>query len=401
MDTSGDSLTMIYDFDTVHDRRASECAKWYAYDSDILPLFVADMDFLSPQPVMEALHQRVHHGIFGYPEWNTSRSSLYQGLYDVIVERMARLYGWIIQPEDIVFYPGVVAGLNVVCSLLAGADQGVLVQPPVYPPFLSLAENAGALPQEAALSRTESGSYEVDWEIFESAITPQTRVFVLCNPHNPVGRVFRRPELEKMAQICLAQNVTIVSDEIHCDLLYPGYRHIPIASLAPEVARHTITLMAPSKTFNLAGLYTSFAIIPDADLRRRFVQLQHARTGGVNVLGLVAAEAAYREGQEWLDQLLIYLKQNRDFVAEFVHRQMPGVQMKVPEATFLAWLDCREAGLQQDVYSFFLKNGRVALNDGRTFGAGGEGFVRLNFGCPRSVLAEALERMQIALQSAR
>lgn len=388
---------MQYDFDMIHDRRASESAKWHTYDSDVLPLFVADMDFQSPQPVIEALHARIDHGIFGYPEWTTRKSGLYQRLYQVIIERLDRLYGWKVNPEEIVFFPGVVPALHAACHVLAGPGAGVLVQPPVYPPFLALARNTGAEHQEAPLSQDCDGKYEVDWQAFEAAIQPNTRAFVLCNPHNPVGRVFRRAELEQMAQICLSHGITIVSDEIHCDLVYPGEQHIPIATLDPEVARHTITLMAPSKTFNLAGLNTSFAIISDPRLRERFIQMQHSYTGGVNLLGLVAAEAAYRYGQEWLDQLLVYLDQNRNFVVDYVHRELPGIKTTLPEATYLAWLDCRAANLPQDPYTFFLEKARLALNDGRTFGTGGEGFVRLNFGCPRAVLAEALARMKDAL----
>jgi cystathionine beta-lyase len=345
------------------------------------------------------LRQRVDHGIFGYPEFTSRNSSLFQALCDLLVERMKRLYAWEVRTEEIVYFPGVVAGLNLSCQVLAGPGLGVLVQPPVYPPFLQLAGNAGAVHQEASLTCGPDGEYTVDWEVFEAAFTPQTRAFVLCNPHNPVGRVFNEQELGKMAEICLRNEAAIVSDEIHCDLLYPGKRHIPIASLDAEVSRRTITLMAPSKTFNLAGLYTSFAIIPDAELRKRFTRLLHSRGAGINLLGLVAAEAAYRHGQEWLDQLLAYLTQNRDFVIDFTNHQLPGVKAAAPEGSFLAWLDCRAAGLPQEPYPFFLEKARVALNDGKSFGAGGEGFVRLNFGCPRSVLSEALERMKAAMCS--
>jgi cystathionine beta-lyase len=390
---------MNYNFDAAQDRRVSESAKWHAYDPDVLPLFVADMDFPSPQPVIEALHKRVDHSIFGYPEYSSRQSKLLQSLHNTIVERMERLYGWSIQPADIVLVPGVVPALNAACQVFAHAGGGILVQPPVYPPFLNLAANANAQHQEAILNCKPDGTYEVDWDVFESAFTPQTRVFVLCNPHNPVGRVYQREELERMVQICLKRDVFIISDEIHCDLLYPGYQHIPIASLDAEIAQRVITLMAPSKTFNLAGLNTSFAIIQDRDLRKRFVNVQHSRVGGVNLLGMVAAEAAYTAGQEWLDQLLVYLLGNRNYVVETIRRQLNNLKVAAPEATYLAWIDCRDAGLPQDAYTFFLEKARVALNDGRTFGTGGEGFVRLNFGCPRPVLAEALERMKTALKA--
>jgi cysteine-S-conjugate beta-lyase len=284
---------MHYNFDTLFDRRATECYKWNYYPDDVLPLPVADMDFISPQPVIDALQHRVSHGIFGYPEWGNPKSSTLICLYEVIAERMQRLYGWEVKPEELVFFPGVVAGLNLACSALSGSDIGVLIQPPVYPPFLHLADNAGAFLQEAQLALRPDGSYEIDWNAFEAAFTPQTKIFVLCNPHNPVGRVFRKDELERMASLCLEHGVTILSDEIHCDLLFSGQNHIPIASLNPEIAQNAITLMAPSKTFNLAGLFCSFAVIQNPELRQRFRKVQESRSAAVNVLGLVAAEAAF------------------------------------------------------------------------------------------------------------
>jgi cysteine-S-conjugate beta-lyase len=397
---------MHYDFDHTPDRRESECSKWNAYGEEVLPLPVADMDFVSPQPVQEALQRRVAHGVFGYPEeLDACKSPLLTSLQDLIVERMHRLYNWTVYPEELVLFPGVVPGLNIACHALAGAGDGVLIQPPVYPPFLHLAENAGAVDQQAPLVRNASGSYEIDWDIFAGRMNDQTKAFALCNPHNPVGRVFRRDELERMATVCLERGVTIVSDEIHCDLLYAGQRHIPLAALDPEAARNTITLMAPSKTFNLAGLFFSFAIIQNMELRRRFERAKEGLTGGVNILGLVAGEAAYRDGQEWLDQLLVYLEANRDYLFDYVKRELPGVRMALPEGTYLAWLDCREsaaypADSRRTPYHFFLDRAKVALQDGKWFGQGGEGFVRLNFGCSRGVLREALARMKAALSAA-
>lgn len=394
---------MQYDFDHPPERRNSECSKWNAYDEDVLPLPVADMDFKSPQPVLDALQHRVAHGVFGYPEWlSACKSTLLNSLQDLIVERMQKLYSWSIKTEDLVYFPGVVPGLNIASQALVGPRDGVLIQPPVYPPFLHLAKNAGAADQQAPLQRMSDGRYKIDWDVFEQGFNPDTKVFVLCNPHNPVGRVFQKEELERMAASCLDKGVTILSDEIHCDLLFSGQQHMPIAALDPEIGMNTITFMAPSKTFNLAGLYFSFAIIQNPELRKRFNKTKENRTGGVNVLGMVAAEAAYRQGQEWLEQLLRYLEGNRDFLARFVAEELPGVRMAIPEGTYLAWLDCRDAGILEDEggetpYSFFLNRARVALNDGNGFGPGGEGFVRLNFGCARSVLAEALQRMKAAL----
>jgi cystathionine beta-lyase len=382
---------MTYDFDQIVERRGSDSVKWGWYDEDVLPLWVADMDFRSPEPVIHALHERVEHGLFGYglepPE-----------LREVIVERLQRLYGWQVSPEALVFLPGVVTGFNLACRAVTSPGEGVLVQTPIYYPILEAPDNAGLTLDEMELTRQPDGRYVIDFDLFERTITPQTRIFILCNPHNPVGRVFQRAELERMAEICLRHNVVICSDEIHCDLLFRGSRHLPIASLSPEIAERAITLMAPSKTYNIPGLKCSVAIVQDDDLREK---LKAARAGlvsrMVNVMGYVAALAAYRDGQAWLDEVLRYLESNRDFVFEYVNTRLPGVTVVKPEGTYLAWLDCRQANIPGHPHEFFLEKARVALNDGAAFGQGGEGFVRLNFGCPRSTLTEALDRMRDAL----
>ncbi len=385
---------MKYDFDRVIPRRPTDSIKWNNYEANVLPLWVADMDFVSPEPVMRALHERVAQGIFGYPSIHGAPG----GLAEVLVERMQRLYGWQITPDDLIFIPGVVTGLNLACQALADPGGGVLIQTPVYMPFLRLASNAGMAAQEMELSRSAEGNYSIDFDAFEAAITEQTRLFVLCNPHNPVGRVYRRAELYKMAEICLRKGVVICSDEIHCDLLFSGHKHIPIASLDAEVAQNTITLMAPSKTFNIAGLQCSFAIVQNPELREKLTHAGKGLSGWVNSMGAVAAQAAYQEGQEWLEQVLMYLEANRNFLAKYVAENLPGVKMRRPEGTYLAWLDCRQAGIPCAPGQFFLRQAHVALNEGHTFGKGGEGFVRLNFGCPRATLRSALERMQAALQ---
>jgi cystathionine beta-lyase len=381
---------MPCDFDFLPDRRNSECAKWRQYDDDVLPMWVADMDFLSPEPVVRALRERVEHGIFGYP---CEPDELRQ----VIIDHLANKYHWNVNAEDVLIMPGVVNGFNLASQAIARPGEAVLIQTPVYPPFFSAQEHAGATSQQVELTRQENGSYSIDFEQFEQTITGQTRIFILCNPHNPVGRAFRMDELEKMAEICLRHGVTICSDEIHCDLVFSGHTHIPIASLDPEIARHTITLMAPSKTYNIAGLSCSFAIIQDKDLRRTFLKAGRGLVGGVNILGQVAALAAFKDGQPWLDELLCYLQANRDFLYEYVNQELPGISMGLPEATYLAWLDCRQSGIQGSPHDFFLENARVAMNKGDDFGANGQGFVRMNFGCPRPMLVEALERMKKAL----
>jgi cystathionine beta-lyase len=247
------------------------------------------------------------------------------------------------------------------------------------------------------LTRQHDGRYEVDFDAFEAAITNRTRIFVLCNPHNPVGRVFLREELEQMAEICLRHDIVICSDEIHCDLAFPGYQHIPIASLDPEIGRKTITLIAPSKTFNIAGLHCSIAIIENEALREQYEAAKGGMVPRLDIMGYTAGLAAYQHGQPWLDQVLAYLEANLSYLCGYVEDRLPGISMWRPEGTYLAWLDCRQAGLPGNAHDFFLSEAKVALNDGATFGKGGEGFLRLNFGCPRPTLKDALERMEAAL----
>ncbi|MGC8879530.1 MAG: MalY/PatB family protein [Anaerolineae bacterium] len=385
---------MEYDFDTPLDRRRSDSEKWRHYPDDVLPLWVADMDFMSPEPVIRALQERVAHGIFGY---GTEPATLRQ----VLAERMLRLYNWQVSEADFVFLPGVVTGFNLACRAVTSPGDTVLIQTPIYPPILEAPGNAGSQGKIVPLVQDTNGRYYVDFDLFERDIDERTRLFILCNPHNPVGRAFGRDELEQMAKICLHHDVVICSDEIHCDLVFSGHYHVPIAALDPAVAMRTITLMAPSKTFNIAGLQCSFAIIQNAALRQRFRSACSGLVPHVNVMGFVAALAAYRDGQPWLDKVLTYLEANRDFLVEYINNYLPGVRVYRPEATMLAWLDCRTASIPGNPYQFFLEHARVALSDGAAFGMGGEGFVRLNFGCSRKILLEALERMRQALLSSR
>ncbi|MBI1881369.1 MAG: putative C-S lyase [Chloroflexi bacterium] len=357
---------MTYNFDQSIERRGSDCYKWGDYDDDVLPLWVADMDFASPEPVIRALHERVAHGIFGYGRPSPE-------LLQVICERMQQLYNWTITPDQLVFLPGLVTGLNVVCRAIGKPGDGVLVQTPVYPPFLKAQLNHGRTLDIAELAVSRKGRllrYEVDYDSFEAAITPRTRLFMLCNPHNPIGHGYTREELSRMAEICLRYKLIICADEIHCDLLLDNTSHVPLATLSPEIAERCITLMAPSKTFNLAGLKCSFAIVPNPDLRRRLVLAASGMALAVNLMGYTAALAAYRHGAEWLAELRRYLRANRDFVVDYVQEYLPGFYTTFPEATYLAWLDCREAGIEGNPFQFFLKQARVALNDGVHFGPG-------------------------------
>ena len=380
----------MFDFDGIIERRGTNSIKWRRYGDDVLPLWVADMDFASAEPILRALHERIDHGVFGY-------GSPPRELTETIVARLQERYGWQVTPQDVVYFPGVIAAFNLACHAVAAPGEGVLFQTPVYYPILQAPALTGRAAEEMELTRATDGSYEIDFERFERAIGARTRLFILCNPHNPVGRVYRRDELERLAEVCLRHNVVICSDEIHCDLVYAGHQHTPIAALSPEIADRTITLMAPSKTFNVAGLQCSFAIIQNAALRKTMTHIHTGLVHGLNVLGYVGALAGYCDGQPWLDAVLRYLEANRDFLADYVAANLPGVTMSRPEGTYLAWLDCREAGIPGDPHEFFLQHAKVALNDGATFGTGGEGFVRLNFGCPRATLEEGLDKMRAAL----
>jgi cystathionine beta-lyase len=384
---------MPHDFDQPPARRGTDSLKWQRYGA-ALPLWVADMDFAAPEPVLAALHDRVRHGVFGYGAPPVE-------LTEVLCARMAELYRWTVEPEQIVYLPGLVCGLNVVCRAIGEPGDEVLAQPPVYPPFLAAPgqqERRLITAELTAEARAGRLYYTFDDDAFAAAIGPRTRLFLLCHPHNPVGRAFDVGDLHRLAALCERHELTICSDEIHCDLLFDGRRHTPFATLAPEIAQRCVTLMAPSKTFNIPGLGVSFAIIQNPGLRRRFKQAMRGIVPDANVLGLHAALAAYQHGGAWLCDLLEYLAANRAFVVDAVDRTLPGLRTTVPEATYLAWLDCREAKkIAGNPHRFFLERAGVALNDGATFGPGGAGFVRLNFGCARATLAEGLERMRAAL----
>jgi cystathionine beta-lyase len=393
---------LIYDFDQIIDRRKTNSIKWQKYPEDVLPLWVADMDFAAPEPVQDALRAVVTDRIYGY-EFPTRE------LCETVAIRMEKLYGWKVAPEMVVATPGVIAGFNAAARTIRAEGQGILVQPPVYPPFLTVHKNAALVRQEAPLKVSVEGDilrYRIDFGVFEQELNgcnAHTGMFLLCNPHNPTGQVFSREDLLHMGEICLKNEIFICSDEIHSELLLGEARHIPIASLSPEIADKTITLIAPSKTFNMAGLFCGFAIIPNADLLRRYKVTTEQMCMHVNNMGLAAAMAAFSgECDEWLKALRIYLTGNRDFLVEFVKKELRGINVTVPEATYLGWLDCNElirgGKMNGTPYDFFLKLAKVALNEGKEFGLGGEGFVRLNFGCPRKTLAEALERMKAALK---
>lgn len=384
---------MSYDFDRQIERRGTDSAKWSYFPADVLPMWVADMDFASPPPIIEALAARVQQGVFGYGMESKT-------LKQTLVERMERLYGWTVKPDDIVYLPGLVSGLNIVSRAVGERGDGVLINTPVYGPFLTAPVNQYRTLQSAPLNVAQTGRrlhYELNMDGLAAAVQPHTKLFLLCNPHNPVGRAFTHAELSEIAAFCVSHDLVICSDEIHCDLLLDGTQHIPIASLSPEIAQRTITLMAPSKTFNIPGLGASFAVVQNPTLRKQVEAAMAGIVPHVNILGMAAAEAAYADCEDWLAALRAYLTANRDFAVAYVEEHLPGVNYTVPEATYLLWLDLRGLGEAKPA-EMLMQQAKLAVNEGAWFGEGGEGFVRLNFGCPRSTLEEGLRRLCAVLE---
>lgn len=381
---------MTFDFDTPHPRLGTDSQKWQKYAGrDILPLWVADMDFKSSPAIIAALHERVEQGIFGY-------ARPVKATVDAVVNAMQARYGWKIDGSWIVWLPGLVCGLNVTAQAFAQAGDEVLTLTPVYPPFMTAPKNSARISAQASFV-LNAGRWEIDWAALEAAVTPRTKLFYLCNPHNPLARVWRREELARLGEFCTRHNLVLCSDEIHCDLILdPTLPHIPSAALSPEIAARTLTLMAPSKTYNVPGLGTSFAIISDPALRAQFIRATAGIVAEVTALGFTACEAAYRDSEPWRRALLSTLRGHRDFLIDFIARELPGVKVEAPiEATYLAWLNVRELGLPDPV-AHFEKHG-VGLSDGAFFGAPKGHYVRLNFGCTRATLTEALRRMQTAI----
>ena len=380
-------IVMDFDFDTVPDRRGTSSLKWDKYDGrDIIPLWVADMDFPGPQTVDQALRDRIDHGVLGYTLPPAS-------LVAAVQEYLAGHFEWEIDPAWIVWLPGLVTGLNVACRAVGEPGDDVITATPVYPPFLSAPAHAGR--NLVPVPLVQRGTrWEWDYETLEAAAGPRTRLLMLCSPHNPVGRAFQREELERLVAWCVRHDVVLCSDEIHCDLILCRNRtHIPTATISTAARDLTITLMAPSKTFNIPGLGCAMAVIPSADLRRRFRRAMAGIVPSVNLLGFTAAEAAYRNGWRWHAALIDYLRANRNRIRAAVEA-MPGLVVGPIEATYLAWIDTRTTGI--DKPAAFFEAAGVGLSDGAEFGS--PGFVRLNFGCSRALLDKALERMAAALE---
>lgn len=379
---------MTFDFDQLFDRHHTGSTKWSRYPADVLPMWVADMDFAAPPVIVEALQQRLLHPLLGY-------SVAQDNLREAIVADLWNKYSWQVKPQELIFLPGVESGFNMALKALVQAQQNVVVQVPNYPPLRHAPGHWGLNKVELEFNAQADGTYATPLDALRESLKGGGAL-LLSNPHNPLGKVFDREELQAVADICAAQDAWIISDEIHAELCFDGRVHIPTASLSPEISKRTITLMSASKAYNIAGLKTSFMIIQDAALRER---VNHARCGmvdSVNPLGMEATRVAYSEAGPWLAELKIYLQANRDWLVDAVRTRMPGVTINVPQGTYLAWLDCTALDLP-DPQRFFLEQGKVGLSAGLDFGDRHQQFVRLNFGCPRALLEEGIARMERAL----
>ncbi|WP_307892368.1 MalY/PatB family protein [Bacillus swezeyi] len=384
------------DFNTKHNRLGTQSVKWDLTQelfgvNDALPMWVADMDFRAPQAVIDALQQRLEHGVFGYTSANAKTK-------EAVVSWLSRRHGWESEPSSIIFSPGIVTALGTAVQAFTEPGDKVIVQPPVYPPFFDMVTKNGRTVLHNPLIEKD-GRYEMDFRDLEKKLSePDVKLFILCNPHNPSGRSWTKEELTKLGELCLDHGVTVVSDEIHSDLMLNGRQHTPFASISPEFAELSITCIAPSKTFNLAGLQASAILIPDQAKRAAFTQvMQRQGLHSLNTFAVAAIEAAYSKGEPWLDHLISYIEHNMEEVRRFLEKELPDVQMMKPDASYLAWLDCRALGLSdQEIKRKLIHKGKLILESGPKYGPGGEGFVRMNVGCSLSVVKDGLIRLKTA-----
>lgn len=385
-------------FQKVPNRLNTRSVKWdlskKLFKSDeVLPMWVADMDFEVPEAVQTALITRSEHGIFGY---TTTDEKVNHSINKWIQSR----HGWEIEESWLTYSPGVVPSLHTLMEALTYPEDGVLIQTPVYPPFYDVINKHNRKLVKNPLY-LENGRYEIDFQDLEEKLADGIKAFILCNPHNPVGRVWTRDELQKMAELCLKYNVILISDEIHADLIYPGRKHIPVASLSKEVETNTITCMSPSKTFNLAGLQASYIITPKQNWRESLnKQFDMQGIKMLNTMGITAMEAAYEQGEEWLDKLVEVLQSHKNLLKERLHQETDHIKVIEPEGTYLVWLDCRDLHMNHsELKRWFQDHAKVGLNDGASFGEEGEGFMRINIACPRETLEEGINRIVQAVQS--
>ena len=387
-----------YNFDEIVDRRGTDCEKYdqlqkFFGNGNAIPLWVADSDFRVPDFITAAIRYRADHEIYAY-------SYRPEGYYNSIVKWQQQRHDWHIEREMILPTQGVVATLSAIIMAYTREGEKVIIQPPVYTPFFTCVKDCGRTIVENPLINGD-GRYSFDFEDLERKIDKDTRLLILCNPHNPVGRVWTKEELSQLGDICLKNNVLIISDEIHSDLIFGGRKHVPLPTISDELANNCIVCMAPSKTFNIAGLATSYVIIPNRKIRQQydhFLHMLHLKSG--NLFGNVALEAAYKYGMDWVRQQNEYLEANRDYLLRFISSKMPKLKMTFTEATYLAWIDFREYGMEESSLNrLLIDKAEVALNKGSIYGKEGDGFFRLNFACPRQVLEEAMTRIEAVLGS--
>ena len=389
---------MSFNFNKIIDRTNNFSAKWSEMNknfgsNDLLPMWVADMDFLTAPCIMEALKDRLEQGIFGY----TTRPSSYN---ESIVNWLDNRFSWKIKKEWLMFSPAVITSISLLIQNLTQKNDKIMIQEPVYSPFHNIVELNERDLVISPLIKLDDGSYIMDYEDIEAKIK-DVKIFILCNPHNPVGRVWTREELTRLGQICLKHNVIVISDEIHSDIILKNHKHIPFASISKEFCKNTITCMAPTKTFNLAGLQSSFLVMSNPYyyevMDRAFSTLDIKRN---NAFSLVATEAAYNYGEDWLDELIKYIEDNVDFAIEYIKTNMPKLKVKKTEGTYLLWVDFNSLNVdEKDLKDALINKGKVALNSGSSFGIGGDGYYRINLACPRAMVLEALKRIEFAINS--
>ncbi|MBK7627028.1 MAG: putative C-S lyase [Bacteroidales bacterium] len=391
---------MIWNFDEPVAREGTNCIKYDLREDtfgekDVIPMWVADMDFKTPDFIISALRKRLDHEICGYsyrpPEYYTS-----------IIDWIKLRHNWPLEKEWICFSPGIVPALNLCTLAYTQPGDKIIVQPPVYFPFFSAVEAHGRKLVYNKLKESD-GKWEMDFDSLLASIDEKTKMIIISNPHNPVGRVWSPEELLQLAEICLAKNILVLSDEIHSDLVLPGYKHTPFALLSEEIAAITITFIAPSKTFNLAGLSTSSVIISNPELRKSFTRIvDNLHIGNGNIFGTIASISAYTYGHQWLDNLLDYIDHNIDFVGDYCKKMIPEIIPVMPEATYMIWLDCRKFGMSgKELQSFFIKSAGIGMNEGSTFGPGGEGFMRMNVATTHQTVMKALEQIEKAVSGLR
>jgi cystathionine beta-lyase len=399
---------MQYDFDRVYDRRNTDCAKWDGVKAifgseEVLPLWVADMDFPAAEPIVEALKKRAEHPFYGYTQPGAA-------VVESVVDRVRRKFDWKIEPEWVVFTPGVIPALNAAVRTITHPGDEVILQQPVYFPFFNAVTGSGCQIVNNPLKLVD-GCYRMDFEDLEKKLGAKdglhsapgrVKTIILCNPHNPVGRLWNKAELTRLGELMLRHNIPVISDEIHCEILFKGYQHTPFGSISAEFAQNSLVCFSPSKTFSLAGLEVSSIIIPNKTLRENFANLRSGIVPGPNLFGYTALEAAYRYGDEWLEQVLEYLNGNLEYLLDYFEKQIPCIKVIRPQGTYLVWLDCRGLNMDDDTLKNFMREkAKVGFDDGYLFGAGGSGFERINIACPRAILQEALARLEKAVKALR